>query len=41
MDAISSFILKGMSPQLIVADIKRSIKFYRISPKIWGDKKIE
>jgi len=28
MDAISSFILKGMSPQLIVTDIKRSIKFY-------------
>jgi predicted enzyme related to lactoylglutathione lyase len=30
MDAISSFILKGMSPQLIVADIKRSVKFYTI-----------
>ena len=30
MDVISSFILKGMSPQLIVADIKRSIKFYTI-----------
>ena len=30
MDAISSFILNGMSPQLIVADIKRSIKFYTI-----------
>lgn len=30
MDAISSFILKGMSPQLIVADIKRSIKFYTL-----------
>ena len=30
MDGISSFILKGMSPQLIVADIKRSIKFYTI-----------
>ena len=28
MDAISSFILKGMSPQLIVTDIKRSVKFY-------------
>ena len=28
MDAISSFILKGMSPQLIVTDIKQSIKFY-------------
>ena len=28
MDAISSFILKGMSPQLIAADIKRSINFY-------------
>ncbi|HEY9002542.1 MAG TPA: VOC family protein [Mucilaginibacter sp.] len=30
MDVISSFILKGMSPQLIVADIKRSIKFYTV-----------
>lgn len=30
MDAISSFILKGMSPQLVVTDIKRSIKFYTI-----------
>ena len=30
MDAISSFILKGMSPQLIVTDIKRSVKFYAI-----------
>ena len=28
MDIISSFILKGMSPQLIVADVKHSIKFY-------------
>lgn len=28
MDVISSFILKGMCPQLIVADIKQSIKFY-------------
>ncbi|MBS1519499.1 MAG: VOC family protein [Bacteroidetes bacterium] len=28
MDAISSFILKGMSPQLLVADIRVSIKFY-------------
>ena len=30
MDAISSFILKGMSPQLLVADIRVSIKFYTI-----------
>jgi len=30
MDVISSFILRGMSPQLVVTDTKRSIKFYTI-----------